>query len=194
MDISSLQHVNIKVAVAGGDQFDLETIIPVFHRWIKDKVLADELTIDVADYRHVPGGPGVILVAHEAIYGMDERDGFLGLLYDRRTSVEGTPQERLMQAAKAAFNACRLLEEDPLLSGRLSFDGGMLQVSINDRAIAPNDASTDQALRPLVEWLLESIWGSGEYVIERVGEPRELYRLSARASRTISVADVLSHL
>ena len=194
MDITSLQHVNVKVAAAGADGFDLSRAIPVFHRWIQDQVLADELAIDVADYRHVPDGPGVILVAHEAIYGLDQGDGSLGLLYDRRAAVDGTPQERLRQAARAALRACRLLEEDPALDGALRFDGGRLQMSVNDRALAPNTDATDRALRPQVERLLESLWGAGAHAIERLGEPRERYRLGASAGRRISVAEILARL
>ena len=194
MDITSLQHVNVKIAAADGGGFDLTRVIPVFHRWIQDGVLTDELAIDVADYRHVPEGPGVILVAHEAIYGMDLGDGALGLLYDRRAVVEGTPQERLRQAARAALNACRLLEEDPDLEGALRFDGGRLQVSVNDRAIAPNSDDTDRALRPDVERLLEALWGAGDHAIERLGEPRDRYRLGASAGRPIPVAEILGRL
>ena len=194
MDITSLQHVNVKIAAADAGGFDLTRIIPVFHRWIQEGVLTDELAIDVADYRHVPDGPGVILVAHEAIYGMDLGDGALGLLYDRRAVVEGTTQERLLQAARAALNACRLLEEEPDLEGTLCFDGGRIQVSVNDRAIAPNTDDTDRALRPELERLLEALWGAGDHAIERLGEPRDRYRLGACAGRQIPVAEILGRL
>ena len=125
---------------------------------------------------------------------MDLGDGFLGLLYDRRAVVEGTPQERLRQAARAALHACRLLEEDPALGGDLRFDAGRIQVSVNDRAIAPNTDDTDRALLPEVERLVESLWGAGGHVIERLGEPRERYRLGAFAGRQIPVAEILGRL
>ena len=194
MDLNSLQHVNVKVAAVDAGGFDLTRVIPVFHRWIQDGALAGELAIDVADYRHVPEGPGVILVAHQAIYGLDQGDGTLGLLYDRRAPVDGTPQERLRQAARAALRACRLLEEDAALTGALRFDGGRLQVSVNDRALAPNTEATDRALRPEVERLLESLWGAGNHAVERLGEPRERYRLGASAGRRIPVAELLARL
>lgn len=194
MDLNALQHVNVKVAAVDAGGFDLARVIPVFHRWIQDGVLTGELAIDVADYRHVPDGPGVILVAHQAIYGLDQGDGALGLLYDRRAVVDGTPQERLRQAARAALRACRLLEEDAALGGALRFDGGRLQVSVNDRALAPNTEATDRALRPEVERLLKSLWGAGAHAVERLGEPRERYRLDAAAGRQIPVAELLPRL
>ena len=56
-----LQHINVKIYVEGDLPVDPAEFITVFHQWVKDKVL-DELLIDVADYRHVPAGPGVLLV------------------------------------------------------------------------------------------------------------------------------------
>lgn len=194
MDLNSLQHVNVKIAAVDADGFDLTRVIPVFHRWIQDGVLTHELAIDVADYRHVPEGPGVILVAHEAIYSLDQGDGFLGLLYDRRTVVEGTPQDRLQQAARAALHACRLLEEESTLGGDLRFDAGRIQLSVNDRSIAPNTDHTDHMLRPEMEQLIESLWGACDYAIERLGEPRERYRLAASAGRQVRVTEILDRL
>ena len=49
----------------------------VFHQWIRDSV-CPEMLIDVADYRHVPAGPGVMLIGHEANYSLDNRENRLG--------------------------------------------------------------------------------------------------------------------
>ena len=55
-----LQHVNVKLLVKNPQEVDLEPLIPVFHGWIQDQV-CEELLLDVADYRHVYAGPGVVL-------------------------------------------------------------------------------------------------------------------------------------
>ena len=52
----NVQHVNVKIFAQAPVMVDLGDAIPVFHRWIQDKV-GSELWIDVADYRHVPNGP-----------------------------------------------------------------------------------------------------------------------------------------
>ena len=54
----------------------------MLHGWIRHDVLGT-LLVDVADYTHVHHGPGVILVAREELYSMDESDGRLGLLYEQ---------------------------------------------------------------------------------------------------------------
>lgn len=194
MDIDAIQHINVKVLANGATTFDLKRVIPVFHRWIQDTVLADALAIDVADYRHVPDGPGVILVAHEAIYALDQGDGRLGLLYDRRATLDGSPHDRMRQAAEAALMACHLLEEEPTLGSDLHFDAGRLEISVNDRALAPNDEATEAALRPHATALLQRLWGPGEYQLARVGAPRERFRFAAEAGKPLAVAEALNTL
>jgi hypothetical protein len=43
--------------VNDAEKIDLEAVIPVFHRWIQEQIF-DELLLDVANYSHVPDGPG----------------------------------------------------------------------------------------------------------------------------------------
>ena len=174
-----IQHVRLKIFAREPVPDDLGDAIPVFHRWIQDRV-CPELLIDVADYRHVPNGPGVVLIGHEASYNLDNTKGRLGLLYTRRQPGGGS-QENLRQAYDAAAAACRRLEAEPEFSGKLKFDTGDFEISINDRLIAPNQESTFLALKPEFERFLGEICGPGAYSIERRGEPRELFCVSVKA-------------
>ena len=45
-----------------GETLDVDAAISVFHRWIREGCALEGLLIDVADYRHVPDGPGVLLI------------------------------------------------------------------------------------------------------------------------------------
>ena len=76
----------IKAKVFFSAPVDLEEITLVFNRWIREQRLDGHLLIDIADYRHVPGGPGVILVGHEADIAIDLGDGRPGLAYIRKRS------------------------------------------------------------------------------------------------------------
>ena len=78
-----LQHVNVKLLVQNAEDLDLEPLIPVFHGWIRGQVLG-ELLLDVADYRHVYAGPGVVLIGHEGNYSVDNTDNRLGVRYNRK--------------------------------------------------------------------------------------------------------------
>ena len=190
-----LQHVNVKfpAAAANAGAVDLAPAIPVFHRWIQEQALPG-LLIDVADYRHVPEGPGVVLVAHEAIYGLDQGGGRLGLLYNRRTRLDAAPADALPQAFRAALEACRKLEQEPEFAGTLSFAGGACEVVVNDRALAPNDAATGARLRAALEPLLDRLWGAGSYTVTPLGEARDRLGLSARSSAAYTTADLLDRL
>ena len=186
-----LQHVNVKFPAAGS--IDLTEAIPVFHRWIQEQSLPGML-IDVADYRHVPEGPGVVLVAHEAIYGLDEGGGRLGLLYNRRTRHDAEPAETAAHAFRAALTACRKLEQEPEFSGSLNFDASTCEVVVNDRALAPNDAATRARLLAVLAPLLDRAWGAGSYATEPAGEARDRLGISARCTDSHSASSVLDRL
>jgi hypothetical protein len=168
-----VQHINVKIFTA--NPINPSAAVGVFHRWIKDSV-CPEMLIDVAEYSHVPAGPGVLLIGLEANYSFDERENRLGLLYNRKTALDGTFQTRLAQAHKAAIEACDRLERDPAFDGKLKFDRNSLEVFINDRLLAPNTDETWQALKPE----FEQYFAGGK--IERQGEPRELFRVGVSLS------------
>jgi hypothetical protein len=171
IDPDSIQHINVKVFVADASAIDLADTVGVFHQWIKDSVCL-EMLIDVAEYRHVPAGPGVLLIGHEANYSFDERENRLGLLYNRKESLEGTFLSRLAQAHRAALEACDRLERETVFDGKLKFDRSALEVFVNDRLLAPNTEETWQSLKPEFEkYFIDS-------TIERRGEPRDLFRVA----------------
>ena len=59
-----LQHVNVKLLLANPDAVDLAPLFPIFNSWIQNQA-PSELLLDIADYRHVPDGPGVVLIGHQ---------------------------------------------------------------------------------------------------------------------------------
>jgi hypothetical protein len=134
------------------------------------------MLIDVAEYRHVPAGPGILLIGLEANYSLDDRENRLGLLYNRKTALDGTFQSRLAQAHESALEACDRLENDPAFGGKLRFDRDKVEVFINDRLLAPNTAETWQSLKPELERYFPGA------KIERSGEARDLFRVEVSLS------------
>jgi hypothetical protein len=167
----TVQHINLKVFVQNPAVFEPQAAVGVFHQWIRDSV-CPEMLIDVADYGHVSAGPGVLLIGHEANYSFDNRENRLGLLYNRKAVLDGSFQTRLAQARRAAFEACERLEQEPPFDGKLKFDRNALELSINDRLLAPNNSETWDSLRPEFEKFFTG------FRIERHGEPRDLFRVS----------------
>lgn len=82
-----LQHVNVKIYVEDASKIDFPQLNPVFQTWIQNK-LTSELLIDVADYLHVPAGPGMVLVGLEADYSLDHTNYRWGLRYNRKNSSQ----------------------------------------------------------------------------------------------------------
>src|SRR5579864_4377903 len=103
-----LQHVNVKLLLQYPEAADLEALIPVFHTWIENQN-GDELLIDVADYTHVPAGPGIVLIGHEGNYSVDNTGNRLGVRYNRKAVFDGGNQDCLAQAARSALTACQRL-------------------------------------------------------------------------------------
>src|SRR5256885_13687721 len=112
MAVMQLQHVNVKLLVKNPGEVPLEPLIPVFHSWIQAQVF-EELLLDVADYRHVPGGPGVVLIGHQGNYSVDNTDERLGVRYSRKAVLNGGNQDALQQVTRASLIACQRLEAEP---------------------------------------------------------------------------------
>ncbi len=174
-----MQHFRVRIFGSVTAKFDLGAAIPVFHRWIQKSTSAD-LFSDVADYRHVPDGPGVLLVAHDGFYNLEANGS---LVYARRSSMEGTSTDRLQQAYIAAANACARLENEPEFTGKIQFETGRCEVSVNDRLLAPNNAETRAALEPVIREFFAATWGTEEFDVEPAGSPRDLvtFAVSQRA-------------
>jgi len=134
----TLEHVNVKLFVDGTLQCDLTRVIEVFHGWVANQSMP-EMMIDVADYRHLHHGPGVVMVGLAEDYSLDHRGGAWGLLYNRKAACDGSNADRFAHALKSASAACLRLEADV---ADLRFDRSRFELFVNDRALAPNSEKT----------------------------------------------------
>ena len=188
-----LQHVNVKLLLQHPEGVDLERLIPIFHRWIQDQVW-EEMLLDVADYRHVAAGPGVIVIGHQADYSVDNTDNRPGVRYNRKTTLDGTNQDRLAQATRSALLACQRLESEPGLDGKVRFNGQEMEVFINDRLVAPNSDATREALRHEFQSFFQKLFAGSEYFLSYERDSRTLFRVSVKTSRIFPVVDLLKNL
>jgi len=188
-----LQHVNVKLLLKNSEEAKLEPLIPVFHSWIESQN-GDELLIDVADYTHVPAGPGIVLIGHEGNYSVDNAGNRLGVRYNRKAAVEGGNQDSLAQAALAALTACRRLEAEPRLSGKFIFNGRDIEIFINDRLIAPNTAATREAYDPEFNLFSRKLFRGKEYSISYGADPRSLFTAFVKAAQPFSAEELLEAL
>ncbi|HUB25164.1 MAG TPA: hypothetical protein VL992_07015 [Tepidisphaeraceae bacterium] len=174
--------ISIKL-YAERDGFGPSDFVPVFQHWIQTQALPDHLLIDVADYAHVPDGPGTVLVTSQANLYTDRGDGRLGLLYSRKLPLEGTFFDRLRQVTAAALAAAALLEKEEKLGGRLKFRADELLIRINDRLLAPNTAETLAAVAPDIERLGKMLYGNATYRIDFKPSALKLFEVSVKAQQ-----------
>ncbi len=159
-----LQLVTVKLLVQNPGDVDLEPLIPIFHSWIQDQT-GGELLLDIADYRHVQTGPGIILIGYDGDYSVDNTDNRLGVRYNRKGALEGSNQDRLKQAARAALIVFQRLEEDLRLSGKLRFNGHDVEIFINDRLIAPNSDATREAVDVDFRQFFKHLFHGSDYLV-----------------------------
>ena len=186
--------VSVKLFLADSAGVRLEELIPVFHRWIKEDLLEDELPIDVANYEHVPKGPGVLLVCDTAHYHVDERAGRTGLRYRGRREARGVGADAVTTAFRAALQAARLLETDPVLENRYRFRTDEFELGIFDRLRAPSAAATLEAIRPELTEAVRGLYGVGDVGLELSSDAREPFMVTVTTGASPSVEELLGRL
>lgn len=175
-----VQQLSVKLFAADPAAVSLDAFAPIFHRWIQEGRIPGQLLIDVADYRHVPDGPGIVLIAHQAHYAIDGERGPLGLLYSVKRDAPGELAAKLDEAYAAARVAAQALEEDPVRPIR--FSGDRLRVSVMSRRHAPNTAETFAAARAVLGTFAARVFAGRTAHVSHLSDPRDPFAVDLAAS------------
>jgi hypothetical protein len=186
------EKLQIKFFAKPNPHFDVEALVPVFQRFIRESSF-DELLIDVVDYKHVQHGPGVVLIGDANDYYLDEGEGRPGLLFSRKRHGSG-PEGRLREGFARALRACTLLEAAPEFSGHLTFGTNEVLVRLPDRLNAPNEESTFTDVSAELTPLLDQLFGAGNTTLERGAPAPEAFSLRIRAKTSPSLTSLLAAL
>ena len=190
--------LSVKFFVADPASVKLEEIVPVFHRWIQEQVLERAgvlgTLVDVADYKHVVDGPGVLLIGHEADTSIDLGGGRPGLLRTEKRGG-GSLADRLAALFRGALKACRALEAEPALGGRIRFRGDEAVVAVLDRLRAPNESATLEALRGELEAVARRLHGAAPVSLEPAGgDARGPFAVRLRAPGVSGIQELVARL
>jgi hypothetical protein len=185
----NLQHINLKFFVENPETVQLEKFAGIFNGWIQERAF-DELLVDVADYRHVHHGPGILLIGHAADYSLDNTAGRLGLLYNRKTQMDGSTVDKLVQAARSALTAARRLEKDH----GLKFNGRELRLIVNDRLLAPNTLETFAALETELKSFFDRLYKGFSYELNQKPDPRQRFTVDVKAGAPFEIESLLQNL
>jgi hypothetical protein len=166
-----LKKINVKVFTAAPNQVPLTDFIDIFHGWIQ---ATDGVYHDVADYSHMQGGPGIVLVAADANVSIDETGNRRGLLYSQKSQLGGSNLEKLSMVLRSALENCQRLEEEPALGGKLKFTGNEVEIVVNDRLVAPNTEETFDEIRPDVDLLALRLYSTTNFtLLQNKKDPRQ---------------------
>ncbi len=169
---------------------ELEPFIPLFHRFIQ-QASVEGLLLDVADYAHVPNGPGVVLIGHEVDYGIDSAGGRTGLLTVRKRAGDLPLAELLADALRKALGAVQAIEEDG--SGKIQFALDRVEIQILDRLFAGNDAAGYEIVEGEVESAASRLFGKPTF-FRAVTDPRKPLTLEVAASEAADAKTLLDRL
>ena len=126
-------------------QTDIESFVPLFHNWIQEDRIPNHIMVDVVDYKHIPDGPSIMLIAHEGYFSLDFEDNELGLLYMRKTPLGDDMSESLSAIQQILDFAVELIKIDSSVGGKIEFSDEY-QLLSNDRFKFPNNAESEKKL------------------------------------------------
>lgn len=153
---------------------DLEPVIDVFHRFIQ-RGLVEGLILDVADYRHVPQGPGVLLIGHDVDYGVDDA----AFTVVRKRSEQDPVDTQLRDALRMGLGTIEAIADDGGLD--VEIDRGRFTLTVPDRRLGP-PAEVADALREHVADVVGELYGPDARVVPvEPGDPREAPAVSVEA-------------
>jgi hypothetical protein len=176
-----IQRLGAKLFAENPQVVRAETYIGMFHRWIQARDL-DGTPIDVADYKHVPDGPGIMLIAHDADRSIDFADGRPGAIYQRKRDLAGSLEERLVAVIRAADATADRIEADESADG-VRFGRDEIELRFHDRRLAPNSDEGLAAVADAVRSALAEV---------RPGRPAQIARAEDHPRAPLTVLVTLS--
>ena len=175
-----------------GSGVELDPFIPLFHRAIQQSAF-EGLLVDVADYIHVPNGPGVILVGHDVDYGIDSVGGRTGLLTTRKRAGDQPLEALLEETLRRAVGAASWIEADG--SGKVQFAFDAVEIGVLDRLVAPNDDAGFEAARAAVESVVGKLYGAGATVTRgATDDARRALGFEVKSAEAVDAKTLLDRL
>jgi rhodanese-related sulfurtransferase len=163
---------------------DLDPAIEVFHRFIQQG-LVEGLIFDVADYRHVKHGPGVMLVGHDVDYGVN----YAGLTVTRKRSSADDAGAQFVDLLRMGLGAADAIAYDGTL--KASFSPYNLTVTAFDRRIPRDELA--EGVRADLAPVATKVYGSN-VVVRNVSDTDQRRAPRLEVSAADEIGDILSRL
>ena len=183
-----LQKFGVKLFFNTNESFDSKDFIPVFHNWIQDKIVDDHLLIDVADYSHIPDGPGVMLVAHEGNFSLDQENQQPGIMYMRKTDIGGDFKGRFINVLSTAIQAANNLSDNNI-NKEVDFIRNSFRFIANDRRVAENTLENQKLYQDRVQKALTELYPTYEVKYEDISRGNERLAFTVNFNQDINILE-----
>ena len=183
-----LQKFGIKLYLNTNVSYKITDFIPIFHNWIQEKLVSDHLLIDVADYSHIPDGPGVMLIAHEGHFSLDQENHKPGIMYMRKTDIDGSFKERFKKVFSSVVQAANLLCENNI-NKEINFTTNLFRFIANDRRLADNTKENQSLYQDEVQKILEDQYSGSKWAYEDISNKNERLAFTVNFTTDINILD-----
>jgi len=170
-------------------QISVEKVINEFHKWVKEQQ-PSQLHLDVADYSHVPDGPGILLVGFHEIIAFRLNAVEPELVITQKSPLEGEDACNLVHCLE---NACRYAKQFvQAFASDISIDTQNFYVGLNDR-LQENDVVLNQLADNLkkIDQKINLGWETSQ-LNDR--NPKSLPRLKITAKTNRNIDELSQHL
>ena len=183
-----LQKFAIKLFLNMHESYSSKDFIPVFHSWIQDKVVSDHLLIDVADYSHIQDGPGMMLIAHEGNFSLDQESLQPGIMYMRKTEIAGSFKERFNTVLSTVIKAANRLS-DININKHVDFKPNLFRFIANDRLYAENTADNQDLYKQKIQKALDGKYPGRQFEFGDVSDKNERLAFTVNFSNDIDILE-----
>lgn len=186
-----LQRIELKVLVDAEGELNLDPLLTIFDRWRQDSESPSDW-VDLADYAHMPKGPGVMMAGKRENFALDLNDPGPGIFFSGKKDFSGSLEERFLEAFRRFLTLAAALVAEQEFPAEFRVRPGDWEVVVNDRLDFPNTDESDRAVRPGLEAALDKLFGRASYSIERESDPQRRLGYSVRAQGAPTLSDLLA--
>jgi len=183
-----LQKFGVKLFLNTNGSYKSKDFIPVFHSWIQNKAVEDHLLIDVADYSHIQDGPGVMLVAHEGNFSLDQESQHPGIMYMRKTDIGGDFKGRFIHVLSTAIQAANNLSDNNI-NIEVDFIRNSFRFIANDRRVAENTLENQKLYKNGVQKALIELYPTCEVKYEDISRENERLAFTVNFNNDINILE-----
>ena len=184
----NLQKFGVKLFLNTNGSYSSKDFVPVFHNWIQKKAIDNHLLIDVADYSHILDGPGVMLIAHEGNFSLDQESQHPGIMYMRKTEIAGCFTERFNTVLSTVVKAANRLNDNNIRK-QVDFIPNSFRFITNDRLYAENTAYNQDLFKRKIQKALEGKYSDIQFKFGDISDENERLAFTVNFSNNINILE-----